>query len=54
MCTLFLYLTIPHSLPLVSNNPASAEQVFLIHHCRTLQAVLETIFPQQLELLHHM
>jgi len=29
MCTLFLYLTIPHSLPLVSYNPATAELVFL-------------------------
>ena len=54
MCTSLLYLIFPFHLPLVLYNTASTKQVFLTGHCRTSQAVLKTIFLQQLELLHHM
>lgn len=54
MCTLFLYLTIPHSLPRFIQPCQCRATFFWIHHCRTLQAVLKTIFPQQPELLHDM
>lgn len=54
MCTSLLYLIFPFSLPLVLYNTASSKHIFLIRHCRTSQAVLKTIFLQQLELLHHM
>lgn len=45
MRTLFLYLIFWCSLSLIWYNTASAEQAFWTHHCRTLLAVLQTIFP---------
>jgi len=54
MCNSILYRIFPFSLPLVLYNIASTKQVFLTGHCRISQAVLKTIFLQQLELLHHM
>lgn len=54
MCTSFMFPIFAHILLLFQHSATSAEQVFQTFCHRTLQAVLNTTFPYQLELLHHM
>jgi len=54
-CVLWFYTSQFHTVSLLFHTTLPVlSNFFWIHHCRTLQAVLETIFSQQLELLHHM